>query len=103
MNTQESKMEFDENPVNCETARAILGKPGPPWPRYRIYQIRKAMGITSRWFFVSEVRKWLRHHPDFKASDWQGKQVDGPGPSQTLLNALPVEAQKRLRFAGTID
>lgn len=103
MNTQENKMHSEENPVNCEQARVLLGAPGKPWPSNRMTSIRKAMGITSRWFFVSEVRKWLRLHPNFKAKDWEGKQVDGPGPSQTLLNALPAEAQKRLRFAGTID
>lgn len=64
----------EENPVSCEQARVLLGEPGPPWPRNRIYAIRKAMGITSRWFFVSEVRKWLRKNPNFKAKDWEGKR-----------------------------
>jgi hypothetical protein len=54
-----------ENPVNSEQARAILGAPGKPWGRTRMSAIKKAMGITTRYFFVSKVRRWLRDNPDF--------------------------------------
>lgn len=63
----------EENPVSIEQARKLLGAPGEPWPRARLTAIKKAMGITSRWFFVSEVRKWMRDHPNFKVRNWQGR------------------------------
>lgn len=67
-------MNSNENPVSIEDARVELGKPGPPWPRVRLTAIKKAMGITSRWFYVSDVRKFLRVNKDFKASDHLKKQ-----------------------------
>jgi hypothetical protein len=56
-----------ENPVNGITACVELGKPGKPWGRTRMSAIKKAMGITNqRYFFLSDVRKWLRAHPEFR-------------------------------------
>lgn len=70
-------MKSDENPVNAETARAVLGLPGKPWPRTRLTAIKKAMGITGRFFFVSDVRQFLRKNRDFKVDQWKKKTVAG--------------------------
>jgi len=59
----------EENPVNIETARVELGKPGKPWGRTRMSAIKKAMGITGRYSFLSEVRQWLRQNPNFQQRD----------------------------------
>lgn len=66
-------MKSEENPVNASTARELLGLPGKPWPATRMTAIKKAMGITGRLFFVSDVRQFLRKNKDFKVSKWQGK------------------------------
>lgn len=59
-----------ENPVNSITARVELGKPGKPWGATRMSAIKKAMGITNqRYFFLSDVRRWLREHPGFRMTD----------------------------------
>jgi len=56
-----------ENPVNAITARVELGKPGKPWGTTRMSAIKKAMGLTNlRYFYLSDVRKWLREHPEFR-------------------------------------
>lgn len=62
----------EENPVDSKTARVELGKPGKPWGRSYMSAIRKLMGIKSRRFFLSDVRAWLRKHPDFRERDAWG-------------------------------
>lgn len=62
-------MKNEENQVNAETARRLLAAPGKPWGRNRIGAIKHLMGIKGRYFFLSDVRKWLREHPDFRQAD----------------------------------
>lgn len=80
----------NENPVNVEQARVILGGEKPcdcvrlgrspdkdcphcfgrgvvakPWSRSYMCAVKKAMGIKSRNFFLSDVRKFIRENPEF--------------------------------------
>ncbi len=82
----------DETPVNAESARHILGGSRPcrkcaapgsaeceechgqavvvtPWSRSYMSAVKKAMGIKSRHFFASDVRKFIRDNPGFKSKD----------------------------------
>lgn len=63
------KTKSEENPVNGTEARRQLGAPGKPWGSARMAAIKKAMGLTGRYMFLSQVRAWLRDHPDFKERD----------------------------------
>lgn len=54
----------EENPVNSKRAREVLG-----WGETMMSAIKKAMGIKGRYFFLSDVRKFIRDHPDFKVRD----------------------------------
>jgi hypothetical protein len=55
-----------ENPVNSKSAQAVLGL-----SETYITALKKAMGIKGRYFFLSDVRKWMRSHPDFRIRDVQ--------------------------------
>jgi hypothetical protein len=55
-----------ENPVNATVAAQLLGQPGKPWGSTRMSAIKRAMGITGRYLFVSEVRQWLHENTDFR-------------------------------------
>jgi hypothetical protein len=60
----------NENPVNAKTACVLLGFPGKPWGHSRISAIKRMMGIShQRYFFLSDMRKWLRQHPKFRQRD----------------------------------
>lgn len=73
----------DENPVNAKTAAVELGKPGKPWGHTRISAIKSAMGITNqRYFFLSDVRAFLRKHPNFKQADVYRPNPALPGSRQ---------------------
>ena len=50
-----------ELPVNCKQACEILG-----FARGYMSAIKRAMGLRCRFVFISDVRKFLRTHPDFK-------------------------------------
>jgi hypothetical protein len=58
----------DETPVNAEEARRILGG-DRPWSRSYMSAVKKAMGVKGRYFFVSDVRTFIRENPDFKSKD----------------------------------
>ena len=81
----------NENPVNCETARIELGKPGKPWGASRMSAIKRAMGITSRYFFLSDVRRWLRANPNFREQDIY--------PKKNKVSLAPSCSQKGLQSA----
>lgn len=65
----------EENPVNSLTARRMLspGLNGEGKPvlmgATRFSALKRAMGLTGRFVLVSQMRKYLREHPDFKESD----------------------------------
>lgn len=57
----------EENPVNAIVACQQLGQPGKPWSAARLSAIKRAMGLTHvRYFFLSDVRRWIRQHPEFR-------------------------------------
>ncbi len=58
-----------ENLVTTETARAELGRPGPPLGKTFFSAVKRAMGIKARRVSVSQVREWMHKHPDFKLTD----------------------------------
>jgi hypothetical protein len=62
-------METDTNemPVNSDQARRILGG-ARPWSRSYMSSLKAAMGVRSRYFLVSDVKQFLRDHPDFKSN-----------------------------------
>jgi hypothetical protein len=49
-----------EKPVNAKQAREVLGV-GENF----MTAVKKAMGVSSRYFYLSEVQKFLKSHPDF--------------------------------------
>lgn len=55
----------DEKPVNGKKACEQLG-----CARSYVSALRRAMGIKSRYFFLSDVRKYMRDHPDFTSSQF---------------------------------
>jgi hypothetical protein len=57
----------EEKPVNVKKAAVELG-----FCRSYVSAIKKLMGIKSRYFFLSDVRAWLRKHPDFRERDAWG-------------------------------
>lgn len=66
--------ERGENPVNAKEAARILAGGGKPWARSTMSGIKRQMGITSRLFYVSDVRKFIAATPDFSAhSAYRGK------------------------------
>ena len=76
----------DENPVNAETARRMLGQPGRPWGSARMSAIKSAMGLKNvRYFYLSQVRKWLREHPEFRERDVYPRRVKVPSHIPTSL------------------
>jgi transcriptional regulator with XRE-family HTH domain len=60
----------EEKPVNCKQAREILG-----WGTSYMSAVRRAMGISSRYFFVSDVRKSIRDNPTFTSSQIYHKRT----------------------------
>jgi hypothetical protein len=68
-----------ENPVNSKRARRELG-----WGETMMSAVKKAMGIKARYFFLSDVRMFIREHPDFKIRDvyphWKTKHQGGRAP-----------------------
>lgn len=78
-----------ENPVNATTARAQLGQPGKPWGRSRMSAIKRAMNITARYFYVSEVREWLKENQNFREADIYPRKPkkEPPGSPQGLRAA----------------
>ena len=61
-----------ENPVKTGEAARQLGVGAT-----RMAAIKRAMGLNGRWVFVSEVRKWLRSHPEFKERDVYARPLIG--------------------------
>jgi len=83
----------EETPVNAEQARHVLGGSRPcsqcggaannvacgecrgkgevatPWSRSYMSAVKKAMGVKGRYFFLSDVRTFIRENPDFKSKD----------------------------------
>jgi transcriptional regulator with XRE-family HTH domain len=53
----------EERPVNCQQAREVLG-----WGSSYMSAVRRAMGITSRYFFLTDVRKFIRSNPNFTST-----------------------------------
>ena len=41
-----------------------------------MWAIKKSMGITAKYFFVSDVRKFMREHPDFNSKQVSGSRSD---------------------------
>lgn len=86
-----------ENPVNAKVARAELGRPGRPWCSARMSAIKRAMGIRSRYFFLSDVRKWLRAHPEFRLEDVYPKKpqlnANGQASNEAGLSAPSPKAE----------
>ncbi len=56
----------EENPVNSKEAARQLALPAKPWSHGRMSAIKRAMGLKGRYVWVSEIRKWLRSHPEFR-------------------------------------
>jgi hypothetical protein len=97
----------DESPVGIERARHLLGDERPcecganpacdvcggrgqwikPLSRSYLTAVRKAMGVKGRYFFVSDVRQWLRRHPDWKMPS---RQLARDTYGALLAEALPV-------------
>lgn len=55
--------QFDENPVNATEAARILG-----YSTSSISALKRSMGITSRKFFLSDARKFLRNNPHWSTT-----------------------------------
>lgn len=72
-------------------ARKALGKPGPPIGKTRYSAIRRAMGLTGRYVFVSAIQEWLKDHPNFSAVDVYPSQSHRNIPS----NPPGANARKR--------
>jgi hypothetical protein len=53
-------MRKDEIPVNATTARKTLH-----WSSSYMSAVKRAMGIRSRYFFLSDVCKFIRNNPTF--------------------------------------
>lgn len=53
----------DEIPVNAKTACAKLG-----WCSSYMGAVKRAMGIRSRYFFLSDVRSFIRNNPGFTST-----------------------------------
>jgi hypothetical protein len=75
-----------ENPVNLKQACKVLG-----WGETRMSAVKKAMGITGRYFFLSEVRKFVRDNPNFRVRDayprWKTKpRGNRPGPVTVAIS-----------------
>jgi hypothetical protein len=73
----------EENPVTCMQARIALGAPGKPMSKMFMSALRKEMGVTGRWMFLSQIRKFLRENPNFKIAN-----AYPPGPKKKLDAAL---------------
>lgn len=59
-----------ENPVPGEVARTLLGEPGPPMSRTRYGALLRVTGNTGKRFvLVSVLKKYLKEHLDFSASE----------------------------------
>ena len=59
-----------ENLVDGETARRLLGEPGPPIKQTMFSAIKKAMGISGqRRILVSAMRTWWKENPNFRMRD----------------------------------
>lgn len=56
---------MNENPVMGPIARVELGKPGPSIGKTRYSAIKRAMGLTGRYVFISQIQRWLKDHPNF--------------------------------------
>jgi hypothetical protein len=74
-----------ENPVNSKTACEVLGVGGT-----MMSAVKRAMGISGRYFFLSDVRKFIRDHPDFRVRDvyphWKTKRRGGRrGPQSSAV------------------
>ena len=75
-----------ENPVNLKQACKVLG-----WGETMMSAVKKAMGIKGRYFFLSDVRKFIREHPDFRVRDvyphWKTKpRGNRPGPVTVAIS-----------------
>ncbi len=91
----------EENLVSGATARAELGRPGPPLGSTYFSAIKHEMGIKSRRVRVSEIRAWLRAHPNFKVGDVYRTDPNAPREEcptcKRLIGLLKTSAGKRLR------
>jgi hypothetical protein len=69
-----SKVDFkrmpdrNENPVTASSAAKILGGE-KPLSRGYMSAIKRAMGITARYLYVSDIRRFLANNPDFRMTD----------------------------------
>lgn len=85
----------DETPVNAEQARHILGG-SRPWSRSYMSAVKKAMGVKGRYFFLSDVRTFIREHPDFKSKDSTFEGDTLKGLLEEALNYLRQGAPPKL-------
>ena len=103
----------EEEAVNLEVARHMLGLRRPcgcgPSPscvrcggtgievmrlgRNYMTALKRAMGIRGRYFFIADVRRWLRQHPEF-----DGKRATSG--SRDTWRTLLSEARPCVERAG---
>ncbi len=69
-----------ENPVNARQAAVILG-----CGRTRISAIKSQLEITGRYFFLSDVRGFLKKHPNFKERDVYKRKLEQSTDSLSAL------------------
>ena len=67
----------EQNPMNAKTMAKFLGI-----GRTQMTALRRAMGVTARHMFVSDVRKWMRSNPNFKTRDIYSRGVNPKRPGK---------------------
>ena len=70
---------LSEVPVNLAGACETLGL-----GRTYLSAVKQALGIKGRYFFVSQVREFMKRTPGFRVSDAYPRQTGGRGRSGTL-------------------
>jgi DNA-binding Xre family transcriptional regulator len=92
---------MDELPVSVKRAREILG-----WGNSYMSAVRRAMGLTRRRVFISELSKFIRDHPGFTETQVYPRRSGG-GPerlgtggkiSQKVSNKRTQEISKELQM-----
>jgi hypothetical protein len=76
-----------EAPVNLVGACKALGL-----GRTYLSAVKQALGIKGRYFFVSQVREFMKRTPGFRVSDVYPRQTGGRGRSGTLAGRPSASA-----------
>ena len=78
---------LSEAPVNLAGACKALGL-----GRTYLSAVKQALGIKGRYFFVSQVREFMKRTPGFRVSDVYPRQTGGRGRSGTLAGRPSASA-----------